>query len=312
MELELYRHKTGSSGICLHGIVRGARDRGTSSTKLHDSHPSKSRMNHKTKPAEIISPRFPGLFILACVVLLLNGCAKDLLPLEPAHLPVSLVVEELEQRRDHLFSFAGVGSILVRGEEQRWSGKAFFVSELPDSLRIEIVNFFGQPILYVASDGRRFQIWQPGSSRAYEGPASGGALARLIEFPLRDREVLLLLAGVVPPWNNGDARLFRVGDSTTLLLRLEDRVSQLIQNIWLEEQGLAVTKFERMRHGHLEFAATFSDFARIEGWPRPSSIALKGGQARLSVKYESFNVNEHLDDEMFRLALPQGIEVVPW
>ena len=124
---------------------------------------------HKTKAAKIISPRFPGLFILACVVFFLNGCAKDLVPLEPAYLPVSFVLEELEQRRDHLFSFGGVGAIRVQGEEQRWSGKAFFVSELPDSLRIEIVNFFGQPILYVASDGRQFQIWQPGSPLMHSG-----------------------------------------------------------------------------------------------------------------------------------------------
>jgi hypothetical protein len=269
-------------------------------------------MNHKTKAAEIVSSWFSGLFIVACVVFLVNGCARELAPLEPAYLPISLVVEELEQRRDHLFSFGGVGSIRVRGEEQRWSGKAFFVSELPDSLRIEIVNFFGQPILYAASDGRQFQIWQPGSSRAYEGPASGVALARLIEFPLRDREMLLLLAGVVPPWNAADARLFRVGDSTTLLLRLEDRAAQLIQKIWLEEEGLAVTKIERIRDGDLEFAAIFSDFAHIEGWPRPTSIALQGGQASLSIKYEHFSVNQHLDDTMFRLALPRGIEVVPW
>jgi len=267
---------------------------------------------YEAKPAGTASPKFPGLFVLACLVTLLSCCAKDLSPLEPAYLPVSSVVEELEQRRDHLFSFGAVGSIRLRGEGQRWSGKAFFLSELPDSLRLEIVSFFGQPVLYVASNGQQFQVWQPGSSRAYEGLASGGALARLIEFPLRDQEVLLLLAGVVPPWNSADVKLFRVGDSTTLLLWLEDKSSQLTEKIWLDEEGLAVTKIERKRDGDLEFEAIFSDFADIEGWPRPRSIALIGAEARLNIKYENFTLNANLNDEMFRLALPRGIEVVPW
>jgi len=231
--------------------------------------------------------RLVSLLIYVYLLFFFSGCAKEVPIYEPADLPVSLVVAQLEQRQNHLFSFRAVGTIRVQGGKQRWSGKAFLLGEFPDSLRLEVVGLFGNPLLYAVSDGHQFTIWEPGRKHAYQGLASSGTLARLIKFPLQDREALLLLAGIVPPWHQVQAKLFRLSDDESFMLQLENKPARL------------------------KFEAKFSDFVSIDGSFYPRSIVMEGGQAHLSIRYQQFAINEDLDASVFHLALPEGIEIVP-
>ena len=94
-----------------------------------------------------------ALLIYVYLLFFFSSCAKEVPIYEPAALPVSLVVAQLEQRQNNISSFRAVGTIRVQGGKQRWSGRAFLLSEFPDSLRLEVVGLFGNPILYAASDG---------------------------------------------------------------------------------------------------------------------------------------------------------------
>ena len=39
---------------------------------------------------------------------------------------------------------------------------------------------------------------------------------------------------------------------------------------------------------------------------------MDGGQAHISIRYQQFTINGDLDANVFHLALPEGIEIVPW
>lgn len=259
----------------------------------------------------IVSVPLRSLLLYAYLVLLLIGCAKKLPTFEPADMPVSVVVEHLEERKEQLRSFRAVGSIRVKGEKQRWSGRAFFLTQLPGSLRLEVLSFFGQPVLYAASDGYQFMIWEPGHSRAYQGLAAQGTLARLIKFPLHDQEALLLLAGNVPMWHQAKKKLFKLPDNGKMLLQLEDVSSRLTQRVWLEGESMVATRIERMRGGELEFEAIFSDFMDVEGWFYPKNIVMEGAKTSVSIRYEEISINESLDQTVFHLNLPEEVEIIP-
>ena len=256
--------------------------------------------------------RLVSLLIYVSLSFFFSGCVKEVPIYEPADLPVSLVVAQLEQRQSHLFSFRAVGTIRVQGGKQRWSGRAFLLSEFPDSLRLEVIGLFGNPVLYAVSDGHQFTIWEPGREQAYQGLASSGTLARLIKFPLQDREALLLLAGIVPPWHQVEAKLFRLSKAESFMLQLENKPARLRQRIWLEGEDLIVTRTERVQDNIEKFEAQFSDFVAIAGSFYPRSVVIEGGQAHISIRYKQFAVNEDLDSSVFNLALPEGIEIVPW
>lgn len=253
-----------------------------------------------------------ALLTCAFLLLLTCGCARLLPTYEPADLPVSLIIQKLEQRQNHLTSYRGVGTIRVQGGEKRWSGKAFLLSRFPNSLRLEVVSMFGQPVLYVASDGGHFLMWEPGHNRAYRGSASGGTLAHLIEIPLQDQEALSILAGTVPPWYQAESKLFRVRGTDTLMLQLDGIRGGLTQRVWLEGEGLVVTKIERTRGGERQLEASFSDFVEIEGSYYPRSVVMENDRARLSIHYQEFVINENLDEKVFHLTPPEGVEIIPW
>jgi outer membrane lipoprotein-sorting protein len=257
-----------------------------------------------------VAPR--RLLIYASLLFLVIGCAKEVPTFEPADMPASVVVEHLEKGKEQLRSFRAVGSIQIKGEKQRWSGRAFFLAQLPSSLRLEVLSFFGQPVMYAASDGYEFLIWEPGHDRAYQGLAAHGTLARLIKFPLHDQEAVLFLAGVVPTWRQGERKLFKLPDSGRMLLQLEDTSSRLAQKVWLEGKSLVATKIERLRGGKLELEATFSDFMEIEGWFYPRNIVMEGAKTRVTIRYEQITINESLDHSVFHLTLPEGVEIIPW
>ena len=256
--------------------------------------------------------RLISLLIYVSFSFFFSGCVKEVPIYEPADLPVSLVVAQLEQRQYNISSFRAVGTIRVQGGKQRWSGRAFLLSEFPDSLRLEVIGLFGNPVLYAVSDGHQFTIWEPGREQAYQGLASSGTLARLIKFPLQDREALLLLAGIVPPWHQVEAKLFRLSKAESFMLQLENKPARLRQRIWLEGEDLIVTRTERVQDNKGKFEAQFSDFVAIAGSFYPRSVVMEGGQAHISIRYKQFAVNEDLDSSVFHLALPEGIEIVPW
>ena len=266
----------------------------------------------RSNDRDVVSVAPTRLLICASLLILVIGCAREVPTFEPADMPASVVVEHLEKGKEQLRSFRAVGSIQVKGEKQRWSGRAFFLAQLPSSLRLEVLSFFGQPVMYAASDGYEFLIWEPGHNRAYQGLAAHGTLARLIKFPLDDQEAVLLLAGVVPTWRRVEQKLFKLPDNRMMLLQMEDTSSRLAQKVWLEGQSLVATKIQRLRGGKLELEATFSDFMDIEGWFYPRSIVMEGAKTRVTIRYEQIAINESLDHSVFHLTLPEGVEIIPW
>jgi len=267
---------------------------------------------HGTQRPAVGMLQRPWLLIYACVLFFANGCAREILKLEPADLPVSSVMAALEEKRSQLSSFRAAGNLRVEGAKHRWSGRAFVLARMPESLRLEVLNFFGQPALYLVSDGNHFAFWEPGSGRAYQGSASGNTLTSLINFPLEDNRTLLLLAGIVPSWDYEEAKLFRVQDTDNLMLELKNDPGRLTQRIWLEGEEFAVVGIEQFRGSRLELQANFTDFAAIEGSLYPRSVLIRADKVVLSLSYKQFVINEPLQKETFQLDLPEGIEILPW
>jgi hypothetical protein len=245
-------------------------------------------------------------------MLLMSGCAKELPDLEPVELPALEVVEHLEYNRSRFSSFRAVGTLRVEGKKQRWSGRAFLISHTPDSLRLELVSFLGSPILYVVSDGSEFFIWIVGRQKAYQGSTYGEALSSLFDFPLTDREALLLMAGIVPLQYPADAMLFRERNTDSLVLLFQDSSDRMLERVWLEDKTLQVTKFERTFEKKQRLEARFAEFVADQGSLYPKHIEVRSAGFSLSLRYQSLKVNEPLTPDVFHLSLPEGVEILPW
>jgi outer membrane lipoprotein-sorting protein len=252
------------------------------------------------------------LVLIACLPFFHSGCAGHLAGLEPANLPTAPIVERLQERRGQLFSFRGVGTLRLEGGKKRWFGNAFLLARSPQSLRLEMISPLGQPLLYIASDGRRFVSWVPGQREAYRGTAPGNTLATLINFPLNDQEALMLLAGLVPEFGYKDIHLLRDPKTGKLLLSMEDSPTGRAQRVWLEADGSTVSRIERLQGSRRELEAWFTDFSTEHGFCYPEEVRIEVSGLLLAIHYQQFAINVALDDNAFRLDLPAGVEVIPW
>jgi outer membrane lipoprotein-sorting protein len=250
------------------------------------------------------------LFVVVGVSLAWSSCAPRAPLLEPVDLPVSPVVGRLEARRASLSSFRAAGTIGVEGAGRQWSGRAFFLAELPRRLRLELLSFFGQPVLYVVSDGKEAVTWAPGQ-QASRGFDLGRVIESFSSIPLGDDEVMLLLAGCAPEFSYREAKLFRDVREKAYVLQLEDPSRGEIERLWLEDDAATMHRLERLQAGGIRLDAVFSEFANAEGFSYPQEVKIEAAGLQLTVRYQVFIANETLPDKLFHLQLPPGVEVSP-
>jgi hypothetical protein len=221
-------------------------------------------------------------------------------------------LDKLEEKRCQLSSFRAVGTLKVQGGIRHWSGRAFLLGRIPDSLRLEVLSFVGHPLLYLVSDGNRFLTWAPGQNQAYQGLAAGNTLGSLLDFPLADQEALLLLAGIVPSSNRLETKLFRERHTENLVLQWQNSLSQRMERVWLEATNLTVIKLERFKGTKRQLQVQYIDFVVTKGFIYPRSVTIEASGFSLNLSYKQFAINDPLPRGVFGLALPEGVEVLPW
>jgi outer membrane lipoprotein-sorting protein len=250
------------------------------------------------------------LLILGVLGLAWSGCAPRVPLLEPVDLPVSPVMESLQARRASLLSFRAAGTIRVEGGGRQWSGRALLLAELPSRLRLELLSFFGQPVLYVVSDGNEVVTWAPGQ-HASRGFALGRVIEAFSSIPLGDEEAILLLAGCAPEFRYREAQLFRDVQERAYMLQLEDPLRGELERVWLEDDSVAIRRIERLQEGTPRLNAVFSGFTNAGGFGYPKEVRIETGGLQLAVRYQTFTANDTMPDEVFHLELPPGVEVLP-
>jgi hypothetical protein len=177
---------------------------------------------------------------------------------------------------------------------------------------LEVLSFIGPPLLYVVSDGNRFLTWTPGQHHAYQGMAVGNALSSLLDFPLADEDALLLLAGIVPPSDPLEAKLFRESQTENLVLQWQNGISRQVERVWLRAVDLTAIKFERFEGNKRQLEVQYTDFVITKGFIYPRSVTIEASGFSLNLNYKQFTVNDPLPRGVFGLTLPEGVEVLPW
>jgi outer membrane lipoprotein-sorting protein len=250
------------------------------------------------------------LLILGGLNLVWSGCAPRAPVLEPVDLPVGPVVERLEARRASLSSFRAAGTIRVGGGGRQWSGRALLLAEFPRRLRLELLSFFGQAVLYVVSDGNEVVTWAPGQ-QASRGFALGRVIESFSSIPLGDEEAMLLLAGCPPEFKYREAQLFRDVQERAYMLQLEDPSRGELERLWLEDDGATMRRLERLQGGRIRLDAVFSGFTNAGGFAYPQEVRIETAGLQFAIRYQAFTANETLPDEVFHLELPPGVGVLP-
>lgn len=220
----------------------------------------------------------------------------------------------LRARARGIHTFKAKGRVTVVSPEKTYSGTALLLGQKPKTLRVEVLNFWGQSALSFFTDGRTMQILDYREGRLRRGPATPQNLALFVPPPVQIGELLQILTGSVPLPREGEARMTFVPEKDQYQLELTAREPETRVAIRVDAQNLrilAATWYEA--RGRVLYQVRFQDFDDQQRYPVPRRIILATGdnRAQLRLHYRELTLNPPLDPETLSLSVPSTVREVP-
>lgn len=253
-------------------------------------------------------------FILAVLVISLSfyGCAlgPQAIPTKPTP-DVNRILKSLEQRKNDLKTFKGVGRCKTIGHNGVQTFRIVWMGSQPQNLRVETLGPWGQSTLTFVINGSRFFLYSRQDNRYFKGEATVGNLSRYVSMPMRAEDLFGLLSGQPPILPFDYTKIRASTPEGGWLLSLYKKWGRLIEKIWLKNDAKAVDQVEVFDGwGNLQYTVSFSEFHQTDSFLLPHRIAISdtGGQL-WSLTVEKFWTKVSIPDGAYTLEVP-GAEIV--
>lgn len=253
-----------------------------------------------------MSARSSSRSLPAAVALLLAGCASlPAPPPEPLAPEVRRLLDVMDRRWQQFDDLRTRAEITFhRGDRvQRFSGVLLLKS--PDSLRLEALAPWGQPLLLLTASGGSFTLYQVTENRALVGPASARATERWLGFALEPADLVAILAGRVLPMREPQAGSLQPGEGHGPSLQLSGAGG--IQRIWFDAETLVVREVEWTGE-RAQLRITYDGGGPVDP---PAAVTLRALDQALvvSIRYRDPEVGIGLPAELFTLILPDHAKI---
>ncbi|MBW1739553.1 MAG: DUF4292 domain-containing protein [Deltaproteobacteria bacterium] len=251
-------------------------------------------------------------FLILTIVLLplcLDGCARSPKTLSTPHGPdVSRILESLEQRKNNLKTFKGVGRFKIVRGSKAGSSRMVWIGSQPQKLRIETLGPWGQPTMTFVINGASFFVHSRQDNRCFKGNASVDNLSRFISVPVSAQDLFDLLSGQAPILPFHRAKIQALKGEGRWLLSLYKKWGRLIEKIWLRDDAKVIEQVEVFDGwGNLQYRIAFSEFQQVESICVPQRIVASEPQGVLWVlMVEKFWTQVSIPDGAYTLEVPEA------
>lgn len=218
------------------------------------------------------------------------------------------LLAQVRAAQDPVRSCRGAVRLSLSSPDRSGSLDAWVAAEKAGRLRVEVMDFFGNPAAVLVAGGGRFSLYDARAGAFYAGDDTPGNLARILPVPLGAREIATVACGA-PPLLAGQAVAAEPGDGVILLELAGPDGRQVLE----VGPGAAVRKatFLPGPRGGTPWTATFSVFRHPGGRLFPTEVDLRGGGAEVGLRWrDDLEVNPAPDDAIFTLDPPRGARVV--
>jgi hypothetical protein len=203
------------------------------------------------------------------------------------------------------------GSARVGVETPGASGTldALAAAEKPDRVRIEMLDFFGNPASVLVAAAGRFSLYDARAGVLYRGEATPENLARLLPLPLGAGDLATLLCGSAPLLDGEPVAAEADGGA----MRLELAGAGARQLLWVGEgASVRAARLEPAAGSRASgWSAEFDVFRRRAGARVPTDSELRAPDGRVTLHWrEDLEVNVALEPATFRMDPPRGARVV--
>ncbi|MCA9564694.1 MAG: DUF4292 domain-containing protein [Myxococcales bacterium] len=231
-----------------------------------------------------------------------------------------VLLERIEARGDQIHSARlRVVSEYYDGELRGANFRQVVLVREPQDIHVQILSPFGQSLQTLHCNGERLSLYDLEQQIYYFGDATPQNLSRLLPFYMTPADVVRVLTGGPPLEQFGeDTSAYELSWDTeaglyqlTVPLRHEPGSLQL--GVRHGDWGIANAR-RYNADGDLVFELRTGDFEEIDGVWVPNRLRFLHNtepEVDMSMEVEQFDLNPELNDALFEMDAPAGVEQIP-
>lgn len=237
------------------------------------------------------------------------GCVKRAPPPDLAADPAALLAQ-VERTQARVARVRGEARVKVESPRGGGSVTMLVAAERPDRVRLDTLDFFGNPAGVLVADAGRFALLDLREGVFLRGAATPRNLARLLPLALPADELVQLLCGAAPL--AGRPVAVEAGDGVArLTLEADGRVQRVDVGAGAAVHASSASDpAGRALAGSYRLA--FDRFEERAGRPFPGELRIEAADAgvRVRLTWKEIEPNAVLPAGGFDLAPPTGVRVV--
>lgn len=248
---------------------------------------------------------------------LLIGCGGGLkVAVAPEAPPVSALISDFKAPRRNLLDLSAVVELHLKSYVEDYNGEALLLLKREARLRVEPLDFFGRPLLYLTANPRRLTAYLPQKRKYYRGSPSPEHLKLWLGVPLELRHLVAILWADLPLMEEGARVKVRRNERDRVFeLKAYSRGALSFQSLRVEMGSLNPVRVLLETRDGEQLLVQYSDYFKVGGVPLPGQIEVRfpreGKLLRLFYRAASVKLNRGLDDRLFELAAPPGVRIIP-
>lgn len=244
-------------------------------------------------------------------LLMLAGCVPH--PSAPAVLPPATpatLLRRLERDAQAFRSLKGAAKVEVTRAGKSFSVTQALFAQEPDHLRAEALNFFGQPVWLMATNGTELSVLALSEGKFYQGAATPANLQRILRLPLSLPALVSFLLYRVPLIDH-DRQGLLSGEKDGYLLSLQGGEGRR-QRLRFDGK-LRLVETDYFAGSHLLLQVTYGSFTSQDGrfFPQRVSLKIPPAKTEATVVFSDVRTNVPISESRFTLTPPAGVRVLP-
>ncbi len=263
--------------------------------------------------------RFIAVFFISSLIVV-TGCTglpgKAAQPPVPARvISLEQVKEALRQRREAFQDLKASARLTLHTPDRNVTVRQIILLHKGPYLRMETLDFFGQPSAYFTSNSEGIKIYYPGEGKYFVGSASSRRFSDFLGVDVNVADLVLLLTGNLPDagGRSSEKLSYRPQDGTYVLSQtgIEGPFSKRL--VWVEPEGLNPLMVEFYHSGsQAVLTVEYGKHRDVGGYILPTRVVITRPRHNVQIKlrYLSAQVNEGISKTSFLLPVPEGVEVI--
>ena len=252
--------------------------------------------------------------LLSLILLCLSACAR--LPTAPVgERPVVQsapdLLKQLESRAAEIQSLKGKGNVAVVSPQRNYTGNALLTEYKPSLLRVDVLNFWGQPVVAYLMNEQEIKLLIYPEGKLYRGPANSTNLNRFIPLPVAIKDFMAILTGRIAFELYEKPMLLESKDPNVYYLELTSQGGNDRVKLTIESQSLNIISAQWLNsQGQEMMQAEFSEFTSQGPITGPREIKLASGDQsnQVRVRYRDLTYNVPPAPEALALPVSGGIQ----